>query len=132
MRQLLLGGDHEQKADKSMRQTVRESADRMLGKAVGRGAGGMSGVGSIQGNIGLFAAMDAPLNGLTPDDILYANEVDAALARRPKFGIRMLSISVAVFFFMPDHMGRHSRCGRSDPCRRFCGGFAAYPDHPES
>ena len=98
LRQLLLGGDHEQKADKSMRQTVRESADRMLGKAVGRGAGGMSGVGSIQGYIGLFAAMDAPLNGLTPDDILYANEVDAALARRPKFGIRMLSISVAVFF----------------------------------
>lgn len=104
LRQLLLGGDHEQKPDKSMRQSVRESADKMLGKAVGRGAGGvpgvggMPGVGPLQGNIGLFAAMDAPLNGLTPDDILYANEVDAALARRPKFGIRVLSISVAVFF----------------------------------
>ena len=98
LRQLLLGGDHEQKPDKSMRQSVRESADKMLGKAVGRGAGGVPGVGPLQGNIGLFAAMDAPLNGLTPDDILYANEVDAALARRPKFGIRMLSISVAVFF----------------------------------
>ena len=98
LRQLLLGGDHEQKPDKSMRQSVRESADKMLGKAVGRGAGGVPGVGPLQGNIGLFAAMDAPLNGLTPDDILYANEVDAALARRPKFGIRVLSISVAVFF----------------------------------
>ena len=104
LRQLLLGGDHEQKPDKSMRQSVRESADKMLGKAVGRGAGdvpgvgGTPGVGPLQGNVGLFAAMDAPLNGLTPDDILYANEVDAALARRPKFGIRVLSISVAVFF----------------------------------
>ena len=104
LRQLLLGGDHEQKPDKSLRQTVRESADNMLGKAVGRGAGdvpgvgGTPGVGPLQGNVGLFAAMDAPLNGLTPDDILYANEVDAALARRPKFGIRVLSISVAVFF----------------------------------
>ena len=104
LRQLLLGGDHEQKPDKSLRQTVRESADNMLGKAVGRGAGdvpgvgGTPGVGPLQGNVGLFAAMDAPLNGLTPDDILYANEVDAALAIRPKFGIRVLSISVAVFF----------------------------------
>ena len=104
LRQLLLGGDHEQKPDKNLRQTVRESADNMLGKAVGRGAGdvpgvgGTPGVGPLQGNVGLFAAMDAPLNGLTPDDILYANEVDAALARRPKFGIRVLSISVAVFF----------------------------------
>lgn len=104
LRQLLLGGDHEQKPDKSLRQTVRESADNMLGKAVGRcagdvpGVGGTPGVGPLQGNVGLFAAMDAPLNGLTPDDILYANEVDAALARRPKFGIRVLSISVAVFF----------------------------------
>ncbi|QCC84842.1 HlyD family type I secretion periplasmic adaptor subunit [Desulfovibrio desulfuricans] len=42
--------------------------------------------------------MDAPLRGLTPEDILYANEVDAALARRPEFGIRMLSITVAAFF----------------------------------
>lgn len=46
----------------------------------------------------LFSAMDAPLHGLTPDDVYYANEVDAALARRPKFGIRALSVTVAVMF----------------------------------
>ena len=102
LRQLLLGGEHEQKPDKGLRQSLRETADRLLGKAVGRGAAGgvpgMPGMGQPQGNAGLFAAMDAPLNGLTPDDILYASEVDAALARRPQFGIRLLSISVAVFF----------------------------------
>lgn len=32
---------------------------------------------------GLFDAMNAPLEGLTPDDISYAGEVDAALAARP-------------------------------------------------
>ncbi|MDE7371744.1 MAG: biotin/lipoyl-binding protein, partial [Desulfovibrio sp.] len=42
--------------------------------------------------------MDAPLNGLTPDDIHYADEVDAALARRPRFGVRALSVTVAVMF----------------------------------
>ena len=102
LRQLLLGGDDEQTPDKSLRQSLRESAGRLFGKAVGRGAAGgvpgMPGMGELQGSVGLFAAMDAPLHGLTPDDILYANEVDAALARRPKFGIRVLSISVAVFF----------------------------------
>lgn len=102
LRQLLLGGEHEQKPDKGLRQSLRETADRLLGKAVGRGAAGgvpgMPGMGQPQGNAGLFAAMDAPLNGLTPDDILYASEVDAALARRPQFGIRLLSISIAVFF----------------------------------
>lgn len=99
LRQLFFGGDNEQTPDKSLRQSVREATDRMLGKAVGRGdGGGMPGVGQPQGNVGLFAAMDAPLHGLTPDDIQYASSVDAALARRPNFGIRVLSISVAVFF----------------------------------
>lgn len=46
----------------------------------------------------LFAAMDAPLQGLTPDDVHFAGEVEAALARRPRFGIRVLSVSVAVMF----------------------------------
>ncbi|MDR2743872.1 MAG: HlyD family type I secretion periplasmic adaptor subunit [Desulfovibrio sp.] len=40
--------------------------------------------------------MDAPLRGLTPDDIQFASEVDAALARRPRFGVRALSVTVAV------------------------------------
>lgn len=46
----------------------------------------------------LFSAMDAPLHGLTPDDVHFANEVDAALARRPKFGVRALSVTVALMF----------------------------------
>ena len=97
LRQLLLGGEHEQHPDKGLRQSVRETVDRILGKGGQQGAGGMMG-GQQQGNPGLFAAMDAPLRGLTPDDILFANEVDAALARRPKFGVRALSISVGAFF----------------------------------
>ena len=97
LRQLLLGGEHEQHPDKSLRQSVRETVDRILGKGGQQGAGGMMG-GQQQGNPGLFAAMDAPLRGLTPDDILFANEVDAALARRPRFGVRALSISVGAFF----------------------------------
>ena len=99
LRQLLLGGDQEQSPDKSLRQSVRETVDRLLGKTGGQaGAGGMPGMGQPLGSAGLFAAMDAPLHGLTPDDIQYTNEVDAALARRPQFGIRLLSISVAAFF----------------------------------
>ena len=97
LRQLLLGGEHEQHPDKSLRQSLHETVDRILGKGGQQGAGGMSGA-QQQGNPGLFAAMDAPLRGLTPDDILFANEVDAALARRPKFGVRALSISVGAFF----------------------------------
>lgn len=46
----------------------------------------------------LFSAMDAPLHGLTPDDVHYASEVDAALARRPRFGVRALSVTVALMF----------------------------------
>lgn len=49
---------------------------------------------------GLFHAMDAPLRGLTSDDLRFANEVDAALSRRPKYGARLLSLSVAFLLFM--------------------------------
>ena len=97
MRQLLRGGEHEQRPDKSLKQSLHETVDRILGKGGQQGSGGMANA-LQQGNPGLFAAMDAPLRGLTPDDILFANEVDAALARRPKFGVRALSISVAAFF----------------------------------
>lgn len=45
---------------------------------------------------GLFDAMDAPLRGLGPDDLRFADEVDAALSRRPRFGARLLSITVAL------------------------------------
>lgn len=91
LRELLLGGDHAQKPDKSLRQSVAETIDRL------RGGGEQKNPGQ-QSNPGLFAAMDAPLNGLTPEDIQYASEVDAALARRPRFGVRALSICVAVMF----------------------------------
>lgn len=40
-----------------------------------------------------------PWRGLTPDDIQFANEVDAALARRPRFGARALSVCVAGMLF---------------------------------
>ena len=96
LRQLLMGGDQEQTPDISLRQALRESAGMMFGKSPGGTPSG--GMLAQQGNVSLFSAMDAPLRGLTPDDILYANEVDAALSRRPQFGIRVLSISVAVFF----------------------------------
>lgn len=92
LRELLLGGEHAQKPDKSLRQSVAETMERL------RGGGAPKQPGQPQSNPGLFAAMDAPLNGLTPDDIQFASEVDAALARRPRFGVRALSISVAVMF----------------------------------
>lgn len=47
---------------------------------------------------GLFDAMDAPLHGLTPEDLRYADEVSAAYSRRPKAGARILTILVAFMF----------------------------------
>ena len=44
--------------------------------------------------------MDAPLQGLSPDDIKYTNEVDAALMRRPRLGARALSLCVFFMFFV--------------------------------
>jgi adhesin transport system membrane fusion protein len=49
-------------------------------------------------NATLFSAMDAPLSGLMPDDLAFTGEVEAALARKPRFGARALSLSVAVMF----------------------------------
>ena len=46
----------------------------------------------------LFAAMNAPLSGLTPEDLPFAGEVEAALARKPRFGARSLSLAVALMF----------------------------------
>lgn len=51
--------------------------------------------GQQQRKGGLFDAMDAPLRGLGPDDLRFADEVDAALSRRPRFGARLLSLTVA-------------------------------------
>lgn len=93
LRDLLMGGEHEQRPDKSLRQSIGETLSRLKG-----GEGPPQPGAPQQGGSGLFAAMDAPLNGLTPDDIQFASEVDAALARRPHFGVRALSICVAVMF----------------------------------
>ena len=93
LRDLFMGGENEQRPDKSLRQSVAETLNRLKG-----GEGGPQAPGQPQGNPGLFAAMDAPLNGLTPDDIQFASEVDAALARRPSFGVRTLSLCVAAMF----------------------------------
>ncbi|MDR2573160.1 MAG: HlyD family type I secretion periplasmic adaptor subunit [Desulfovibrio sp.] len=91
LRDLVMGGEHEQKPDEGF----LKSLEKALGKGGGQpGPGG----GPPQANAGLFAAMDAPLHGLTPDDIQFASEVDAALARRPRFGVRALSLTVAGMF----------------------------------
>jgi adhesin transport system membrane fusion protein len=93
LRDLIFGGGHEQKPDRSFLQSVRSTLDQH-GQAPAAPVGGPP--GPPTGAAGLFAAMDAPLRGLTPDDIQFASEVDAALARRPRFGVRALSVTVAV------------------------------------
>jgi adhesin transport system membrane fusion protein len=93
LRDLIFGGKHEQKPDRNFLQSVGNSLG-LHGQPSAAPAGGGPG-GPPQGNAGLFAAMDAPLRGLTPDDIQFASEVDAALARRPRFGVRALSVTVA-------------------------------------
>ncbi len=109
LRALFVGNEHEQKPDHSLIQSIREA---MLHKGKNGETGGEGGTDAPAGpgtpgagsgpnadpNAGLFAAMDAPLHGLTPDDIQFAGEVDAALARRPRFGVRALSVTVAVMF----------------------------------
>ncbi|MBQ9405819.1 MAG: HlyD family type I secretion periplasmic adaptor subunit [Desulfovibrio sp.] len=89
LRQVVMGGGSEQRPDVGLGSSLRETAKRLGSTVADKGK---------QGNPGLFAAMDAPLRGLTPDDILFANEVDAALARRPRFGARVLSVCVALMF----------------------------------
>lgn len=91
VRQILLGGGEEQKPDTGLGTALKETASRMGAALTGAKQG-------PQANPGLFAAMDAPLHGLSPDDILFANEVDAALVRRPRFGARALSVCVAGMF----------------------------------
>ncbi len=96
---LLMPGEDEQKPDRGMWQSLRGflGMDKP-GKDEDANA---SHKGLPEGNgqkQSLFAAMDAPLHGLTPDDVHFANEVDAALARRPRFGVRALSVTVAIMF----------------------------------
>lgn len=46
----------------------------------------------------LFSIIDAPFKGLRADELRFANEVEAALARKPGMGIRILSLSVLLMF----------------------------------
>lgn len=46
----------------------------------------------------LFEPTEVPRRGLLPEDLPYANEVEAALARRPGVGARTLSLAVGLFF----------------------------------
>lgn len=100
-RTLLMPGENEQRPD----HTVMDGVKSFLGLRAKK-AGADSPNEATHNDLpqgqqkkpGLFTAMDAPLHGLTPDDVYYANEVDAALARRPKFGVRALSVTVAVMF----------------------------------
>ncbi len=94
LRALTLGGENEQKPDQTLFQSMRAATHRAPKEAPPGEEGGFRPPASP----GLFAAMDAPLRGLTPDDIRFAGEVDAALARRPRFGARALSVTVTVMF----------------------------------
>lgn len=78
--------DKQQKAD----QGISERLDRWR-----RDTGPKSDKNKIAG---LFDAMDAPLRGLNAEDLRFASEVDAALSRRPRFGVRVLSLVVAGMF----------------------------------
>lgn len=89
---VMFGNPDEQKPDKSFLQSLHDTREKAAhGESVGSKGGREQGQAP-----GLFTAMDAPLNGLTPDDINFASEVDAALSRRPRFGARALSVSVAL------------------------------------
>lgn len=46
----------------------------------------------------LFLPLEEPPRGLTPEDLPYVNEVEAALARKPRFGPRVLSLAVGCLF----------------------------------
>ncbi|MBQ7586279.1 MAG: HlyD family type I secretion periplasmic adaptor subunit [Desulfovibrionaceae bacterium] len=102
VKSLFFKSDKEQKADLDPLQAAREYLAQRGEEAKASQAKlpEMAGVPKAQGGQGLFAAMDAPLNGLLPEDINYASEVDAALARRPRFGVRILSLTVALMFLV--------------------------------
>lgn len=84
-------GENEQKPDRSLGSLI---SDLLLGRSPAR-TGARS---TTMQNLGLFAALDAPLQGLTPEDIQYAGDVDAAYSRRPRVGIRFIFITTVTFF----------------------------------
>lgn len=50
--------------------------------------------------IGMFEPTEALRNGMLPEDLPYASEVEAALARQPSAGARTLSLAVGAFFLV--------------------------------
>ena len=89
LKSIFLGGRLEQSPDKDLGTMLQQAM-------AGQGQPGKR--STTMGGMGLFAAMDAPLRGLTPDDVKYASDVDAAYSRRPKFGARFLSVFIFIFF----------------------------------
>ena len=86
---LFIGTENEQRPNKSTWEIIKE---------IIKNKGQLPETVKDQGPSGLLEALDTPLYGLTTDDIQFANEVDAAIARRPRFGARTLSITVAIMF----------------------------------
>lgn len=78
--------EREQQPSAGLRERLRDGVSRMASS------------GQRMSKKELFAALDAPLNGLSPDDINYAGEVDAAMSRRPTFTARALSVAIALLF----------------------------------
>lgn len=88
MKAVFTGAGRQQAPDKSFAEMLREALQKQQG----------GGRAMQMANPSLFAAMDAPLRGLTPEDVQYAGDVDAALSRRPRLSSRFLTLAIAVFF----------------------------------
>lgn len=95
---LFVQGENEQKPDRGIGESLRSYLGGGKKEEAANTASHSDLPQGSEAKSGLFSAMDAPLHGLTPDDVHYANEVDAALARRPRFGVRALSVTVAIMF----------------------------------
>ncbi|MBQ3060116.1 MAG: HlyD family type I secretion periplasmic adaptor subunit [Desulfovibrio sp.] len=92
IQRIFVPGPQEQKPDRTLRRSLQLAWASLTGKKERTDAP----KDAPDGQAGFFALMDAPLRGLSPDDIQFAHELDAALSRRPRFGARLLSVSVAV------------------------------------
>ncbi|MDE5833215.1 MAG: HlyD family type I secretion periplasmic adaptor subunit [Desulfovibrio sp.] len=88
---IIKSGPNEQKPDQGFMERMRSLREKDAKLPPGA---------KPQKPAGLFDAMDAPLRGLATDDLRFADEVDAALSRRPRFGARLLSLTVAALFLL--------------------------------
>lgn len=88
---LVKPGADQQKPDQGLAERLRSMKEKEANLPPGQKQGKAA---------GLFDAIDAPLRGLTTEDLRFADEVDAALSRRPKFGVRLLSLTVAALLLL--------------------------------